>query len=102
MSDTVLYETRGAIAVLTLNRPEQRNSVDVELTRALRAALARFEADDAGRIAILTGAGSVFSRHQSPRRTRRGTGAQQTTQTSVCAAPPAAQCAGAPRTHFPF
>jgi enoyl-CoA hydratase len=60
MSDTVLYETRGAIAVLTLNRPEQRNSVDVELTRALRAELARFEADDAARIAILTGAGSVF------------------------------------------
>jgi enoyl-CoA hydratase len=61
MSDAVLYETRGETALLTLNRPAQRNSVDVELTRALRAALARFEADDGVRIAVLTGAGDAFS-----------------------------------------
>ncbi len=61
MTDTVLYESRGPVAILTLNRPDQRNSVNVELANALRAALARFEADAAARIAILTGAGHVFS-----------------------------------------
>lgn len=61
MSDTVLYETRGAVAILTLNRPDQRNSVNLELAEALRAALSRLEADPEIRVAILTGAGAVFS-----------------------------------------
>ncbi|MEP3330063.1 crotonase/enoyl-CoA hydratase family protein [Sedimentitalea sp.] len=60
MNDPVLYETRGAVAILTLNRPEQRNSVNIDLTHALRAALARSEADETVRVAILTGAGNVF------------------------------------------
>lgn len=60
MNDPVLYDTRGAVAILTLNRPEQRNSVNIDLTHALRAALARFEADESVRVAILTGAGNVF------------------------------------------
>lgn len=60
MNDPVLYETRGAVAILTLNRPEQRNSVNIDLTHALRAALARLEADETVRVAILTGAGDVF------------------------------------------
>lgn len=60
MNDPVLYEMRGAVAILTLNRPEQRNSVNVDLTHALRAALARLETDKTVRVAILTGAGDVF------------------------------------------
>lgn len=60
MNDPVLYETRGAVAILTLNRPEQRNSVNIDLTHALRAALTRLEADETVRVAILTGAGNVF------------------------------------------
>lgn len=60
MNDPVLYETRGAVAILTLNRPEQRNSVNIDLTHALRAALARLEADETVRVATLTGAGNVF------------------------------------------
>ncbi len=60
MSDLVLYETRGPVAILTLNRPEQRNSVDAALAEALRAAMARLEADPAVRVGIVTGNGSVF------------------------------------------
>lgn len=60
MTASVQYETRGAVAILTLNRPEQRNAVNLEVTEALRAALARLEADPAIRVAILTGAGEVF------------------------------------------
>jgi len=57
-SDAVLYDIREAgIAVITINRPEQRNCLSHEVREGLRAAWARFEADDAARIAILTGAG---------------------------------------------
>ena len=58
MTDAVLYAIREAgIAVITINRPEQRNCLSAEVREGLRAAWARFEADDAARIAILTGAG---------------------------------------------
>ncbi|MBA3324002.1 MAG: crotonase/enoyl-CoA hydratase family protein [Rhodobacteraceae bacterium] len=60
MSETVLSETRGSVAILTLNRPAQRNSVNAEMAGALRVALARLEADAAVRVGILTGAGEVF------------------------------------------
>ncbi len=58
MDDAVLYEARGdGIAVLTINRPEQRNCLSREVREGLRVAWARFEADPAARIAILTGRG---------------------------------------------
>jgi methylglutaconyl-CoA hydratase len=53
-------ETRNAVALLTLNRPEVHNAFDEtligELTRALRAV----EADDAVRAVVLLGAGASF------------------------------------------
>ncbi|MFY0312141.1 enoyl-CoA hydratase-related protein [Leisingera sp. D0M16] len=60
MTGLVLYEVRGSTAILTLNRPEQRNSVDAAMTEALRNAMARFAADPAARVGIITGAGPVF------------------------------------------
>ena len=58
MSDPVLYESRpDGIAIITINRPEQRNCMSREVREALWAAWERFEADDGARIAILTGAG---------------------------------------------
>lgn len=58
MTDPVLFDARpDGIAVITINRPEQRNCLSKEVREALFAAFARFEADDALRIAILTGAG---------------------------------------------
>ena len=56
----VLYEKRGRIAYLTLNRPETLNAVDDELDEALWHAWADFDADDAVDIAIVTGAGRAF------------------------------------------
>lgn len=60
MTELVTYETCGATAILTLNRPEQRNSVNAALADALRTAITRFEADPAIRVGLLTGAGPVF------------------------------------------
>ena len=58
MTDAVLYELREpGVAVITINRPEQRNCLSLEVREGLFAAWARFERDDAARIAILTGSG---------------------------------------------
>jgi len=60
MTDPVTYEVADGIAVITLNRPEQRNSVNAALAQALRAAVTQFEKDAEARVGVLTGAGRVF------------------------------------------
>jgi len=58
MSDCVLVErVDGAILVITLNRPERRNAISLDVREKLRDAFVAFERDDALRVAILTGAG---------------------------------------------
>ncbi|AWP75204.1 enoyl-CoA hydratase/isomerase family protein [Bordetella bronchiseptica] len=56
-SPTVRFETREQIAIITLNRPDKRNAINLEMRQALIAAWERFENDAALRVAILTGAG---------------------------------------------
>jgi methylglutaconyl-CoA hydratase len=57
----LLSESAGpGITQLTLNRPEKRNALSIELVEALLAALAIAEKDPAQRVLILTGAGPVF------------------------------------------
>lgn len=60
MADTekVLVERRDAVVVVTINRPEVRNCVDTETADALEATVREFDADDALRVLILTGAGT--------------------------------------------
>jgi len=57
----LLREDHGAIAVLTLNRPEARNSLSLELLSAVTAAICEIGGSDAIRAVVLTGAGSAFS-----------------------------------------
>lgn len=57
---TVLYEARGAVALITLNRPQSLNSFTRAMHQALWAALDRIEADKAIRAAVITGAGRGF------------------------------------------
>lgn len=59
--ERVLCETRGAIAIVTLNRPGQRNALDRETTIALREVFDRIEGDDSLRVSILAANGPVFS-----------------------------------------
>lgn len=61
MADEVRYEVDGRIATITLNRPEQRNAVDPATAAAMDTAMERFEADPQVWVAVLTGAGGVFS-----------------------------------------
>ncbi|QEC47808.1 crotonase/enoyl-CoA hydratase family protein [Baekduia soli] len=59
MPDPVRYERVGAAAVVTIDRPDRRNAVDGATAEALRDAYGRFEADDAARVMVLTGAGGI-------------------------------------------
>lgn len=60
MSDCVLVEYDGPIATITLNRPERRNAVTVEMCHRVYEA-AREVADSEARVVILRGAGNDFS-----------------------------------------
>jgi enoyl-CoA hydratase/carnithine racemase len=50
-------DRRGAVEVLTLNRPDQRNALNQELLGALADTFAELEQDDAVNAIVLTGAG---------------------------------------------
>ena len=53
----LITEDRGAVRVLTMNRPEKRNALNTALTQALLAALHAADADEAIGCVVLTGAG---------------------------------------------
>jgi enoyl-CoA hydratase len=53
----VLYERRGAAALVTIDRPECHNAVDGATAQALLEAFERFRADDEAAVLVLTGAG---------------------------------------------
>jgi len=61
----VIYEKKdfkeGAVATITLNKPETLNAMDFELTEDIGKALARAEEDDDVKAVILKGAGRAFS-----------------------------------------
>ena len=59
--DTIIYETSGAVATITLNRPEALNAISPQMTSELHAALDAANGDPAVRAIILTGAGRAFS-----------------------------------------
>jgi 2-(1,2-epoxy-1,2-dihydrophenyl)acetyl-CoA isomerase len=57
---TVLYSERGAVVLLTLNRPEALNSFTRQMHRDLWAALDQAQANPAIRALVITGAGRGF------------------------------------------
>jgi enoyl-CoA hydratase/carnithine racemase len=57
MTDKVLYEKRGPIAYVTLNRPDKLNAIDPDVNERLREIWTDFRDDDDLRVAILTGSG---------------------------------------------
>jgi 2-(1,2-epoxy-1,2-dihydrophenyl)acetyl-CoA isomerase len=62
MSDSpVLYQVDGAVATITLNRPDVLNALNTPLMLALREALTQAQTDEAVRAVIVTGAGRGFS-----------------------------------------
>jgi enoyl-CoA hydratase len=59
MTDKVKVEDRGAVRVVSINRPDQRNCVDGETAVALGEAFEAFAADAKARVLVVTGEGDV-------------------------------------------
>jgi enoyl-CoA hydratase/carnithine racemase len=60
MDDVLLVETRGAVRLLTMNRPAKLNALNAELVHALTEALLAARDDDAVSAIILAGSGRTF------------------------------------------
>jgi len=59
--ENILVETRGAVGLITLNRPKALNALCDALVRELGAALDAFEADDAIGAVVVTGSEKAFA-----------------------------------------
>jgi enoyl-CoA hydratase len=60
MSEAVLTEVSGGIAVITINRPQARNAVNGEVARGIAAAAAECDSRADVSVLVLTGAGGTF------------------------------------------
>ena len=61
MAPEVRVERRGAVQVITIDRPEVRNAVNVAVARGIAAALDELDGSAELRVAVITGAGDGFS-----------------------------------------
>jgi enoyl-CoA hydratase/carnithine racemase len=61
MGSSILLDRTGDVATLTLNRPDKRNALDLDMWRALAQAMRSVSADGAVRCVVLTGAGGAFA-----------------------------------------
>jgi enoyl-CoA hydratase len=56
--DRILYERRGSVALITVNRPATLNALDIDTLNALEAAVEEAASDDTVRVVVFTGAGN--------------------------------------------
>jgi enoyl-CoA hydratase/carnithine racemase len=56
----ILYEVKGRVAVITLNRPDRMNALTVLTHRELEKAIDNVEQDDRVQVVVITGAGKGF------------------------------------------
>jgi len=61
MSNEVLLERRGRVLLITLNRPDARNAVNLAVAEQLASALDSLDSDESLSVGVLTGAGKGFS-----------------------------------------
>ena len=59
--ENILVETKGAVGIIRLNRPQALNALSAGLVRDIGAALDAFEADDAIGCIVLTGSEKAFA-----------------------------------------
>lgn len=60
MTDAVLFDVKGHVATIILNRPDALNAINADLSAGLMDALRRVRTDDTIRVAVLTGNGRAF------------------------------------------
>jgi enoyl-CoA hydratase len=61
MYKTILIEKKKHLGILSFNRPDKLNAINVQVKREVSQALLELEADDDVRVVILTGTGRAFS-----------------------------------------
>jgi enoyl-CoA hydratase len=59
--ETILYEKKGPIGLLTLNRRDRLNAINQKMLREINSALDAAEKDEDVRVIVVTGSGSAFS-----------------------------------------
>ncbi len=59
--ETILVEQRGAVTLITLNRPQALNALNSQVLADLIDVFAKFDADDSQRCAVLTGSEKAFA-----------------------------------------
>jgi len=59
--ETILVEQRGAVTLITLNRPQALNALNSQVLGDLIAAFAAYDADDSQHCAVLTGSEKAFA-----------------------------------------
>ena len=62
--ETILVEQRGAVTLVTLNRPQALNALNSQVLAELIAAFAAYDADDSQRCLVLTGIGKGLRRRR--------------------------------------
>ncbi len=72
--EQIRLDIAGAVATVTLNRPERLNSFTAQMHAELRRALATIRDDDAIRVMVLTGAGRAFCAGQDLGERKRSSG----------------------------
>jgi enoyl-CoA hydratase len=58
MANGILYEVTDAVAVVTIDRPDRRNALDLSTCNALRECWEAADADDRVQVVVVTGAGT--------------------------------------------
>src|SRR3982751_1700934 len=59
--ETILVEKKGAVTLITLNRPQALNALNSTVLKELIQAFAEFDSDDGQRCAVLTGSEMAFA-----------------------------------------
>jgi enoyl-CoA hydratase len=61
VSDEVLVDQRDGVQIITINRPEAKNALNLAVALGVAAAVDELDASDELRVGVLTGAGGTFS-----------------------------------------
>ncbi len=97
MTDSVRWDLDGAVATITLNRPQARNALTAELKTALLGALRQAASSPQVRAVLITGAGQAFCAGQDLREHADLLGADGPDEATPAGAPPS----GAPAARTP-
>ncbi len=93
---TIRYELEGDVARITIDRPEVANAIDRPTAAALAAAMRRFDADEALRVAVLTGANGAFCAGADLKAMREPGAARASTETATARSARRDSCCASP------